>query len=248
MTLPPAFLARPLAHRALHGPGRPENGLAAVRAAVAAGYGVEVDLQLSADGVAVAFHDDDLIRLTGVEGPVAARTAAELGALPLLGGDEGVPTLAALLGEVAGRVPLLIEVKDQDGAMGPRVGALETALAQGLHGYEGPVAVMSFNPHAVLALRDLAPDVPRGLTTAAFDPDGWALLPPAACDRLRAIPDYDAAGACFVSHEARDLARPRVAELKAQGAAVLCWTIRSPEEERAARAVADNVTFEGYLA
>jgi glycerophosphoryl diester phosphodiesterase len=149
---------------------------------------------------------------------------------------------------VGGRVALLIEIKDQDGMMGPRVGALETAVAQALKGYEGPVAVMSFNPHSVIAMRDLAPGVPRGLTTCAFEPAAWAPLPEAVCERLRAIPDYEEAGASFISHEARDLARPRVAELKAAGARVLCWTVRSPEAERAARLLAENVTFEGYRA
>ncbi len=248
MSLPSAFLARPIAHRALHGPGRPENSRAAIRAAVAAGYGIEIDLQLSADGVAMVFHDDDLARMTGHEGPLGQRSASDLGAIPLLGGDEGIPTLEAVLAEVAGRVALLIEVKDQDGMMGPRVGALEEVCAQALKGYEGPVAMMSFNPHSVAAMAMLAPDVPRGLTTSGFDPAGWAPLPASICEHLRGIPDYERTGASFISHEASDLARPRVAELKAQGAAILCWTIRSVEAEREGRAIADNITFEGYLA
>lgn len=246
--LPEAFLARPIAHRALHGPGRAENSLAAVRAAVESGYGIEIDLQPSADGVPMAFHDEDLTRLTGQEGPIAGRTAAELGRLDLLGGGGRIPAFAQVLEAVAGRVPLLVEVKDQDGALGPRVGALEEAAARALHGYEGPVALMSFNPHAVLALRDLAPGVPRGLVTCAFDPADWPGVPEATCERLRGIPDYEAAGAAFVSHQWHDLGRARVAALKAEGARVLCWTVRSPEAERAARAVADNVTFEGFLA
>ena len=92
------------------------------------------------------------------------------------------------------------------------------------------------------------PDLPRGLTTAAYDHAGWAPLDPARCDELREIVDYDRVGACFISHEAADLSRPRVAELKAQGAAILCWTIRSAAEEAAARHLAQNVTFENYLA
>jgi len=88
--------------------------------------------------------------------------------------------------------------------------------------------------------------VPRGLTTSAYRPDEWP-LPAATCDRLRGIPDYADTGSCFISHEADDLNRPRVAELKADGAAVLCWTIRSQVEEDIARQVAQNVTFEGYL-
>ena len=250
--LPAGFLGAPIAHRALHdrAAGRPENSAAAVRAAVAAGYGIEIDIQPSADGVPMVFHDYDLARLTGREGRIADLTAAELAALPLLGGEEGVPTLAQVLALVAGRVPLLIEVKDQDGAMGPKVGPLERAVAAALRGYDGPVAVMSFNPHSVAALAATAPDVPRGLTTWEWEPreaaeDG---VDAAACARLRQIADYDRVGASFISHHHRDLARPRVAELKAKGAAVLCWTIRSRAEEAEARRIAQNVTFEGYAA
>ncbi|EYD78372.1 Glycerophosphoryl diester phosphodiesterase [Rubellimicrobium mesophilum DSM 19309] len=252
MRLPDAFLSRPIAHRALHDrdAGRPENGRAAMRAAIERGYGIECDLQLSADGVAMVFHDDELMRLTGEDGPLRGRTASALGKLKLRHGDEGVPTLREVLDLVAGRVPLLIEVKDQTHRLAPVDGVLEEATARELRGYEGPVALMSFNPHSVIALRDLAPEVPRGLTTCDFDPSDheWAPAGPERLEHLRRIEDYDAAGACFISHQASDLRRPRVAELKAQGAAVLCWTIRSAEQERLARAVADNVTFEGYLA
>ncbi|MEC3859807.1 glycerophosphodiester phosphodiesterase family protein [Mesobacterium sp. TK19101] len=249
MTLPTAFLDRPIAHRALHdkGDGRPENSLAAVRAAVAAGYGIEIDLQLSSDGVAMVFHDYGLTRLTGETGPIQQRTAAELAAIPLLGGTEGVPTLAQVLQDVAGKVPLLIELKDQDGALGPNVGTLERAAAADLAGYDGPVALMSFNPHSVIALADLCPDLPRGLTTEQFTKADWPTVPAATRDRLSGIPDYAQTGACFVSHHWRDLNDPRVADLQAAGAAVLCWTIRSPEEEAEARKVAANITFEGYL-
>ncbi|MBP1806067.1 glycerophosphodiester phosphodiesterase family protein [Rubellimicrobium aerolatum] len=248
--LPDAFLSRPIAHRGLHDlrAGRPENGLAAIRAAMAAGYGIEIDLQLSADGVAMVFHDEGLRRLTGEQGLVAERTAAELGRLRLGGGDEGIPTLPEVLALVGGRVPLLVEVKDQTGVLGPVDGVLEAAAARALNGYAGPVAVMSFNPHSVMALRDLAPDLPRGLTTDAFDPGEWPGVPEATCERLRGIPDYDAACAGFLSHDWRDLSRPRVSELKAAGARLLCWTVRSAAEERAARLVAETITFEGYRA
>ena len=252
MTLPEAFLARPLSHRALHdrAQGRPENSRAAIRAAIEHGYGIECDLQLSADGVPMVFHDAHLMRLTGQDGAVRGRTAEELGRIPLRHGQEGVPTFAEVLDLVGGRVPLLVEVKDQTHVLGPVEGVLEEAAARALRGYQGPVALMSFNPFSVMALRDLAPDVPRGLVTCDFDPTDaeWA---PAGEERLarhREIADYDAAGASFISHQATDLHRPRVSELKASGARVLCWTIRSAEAERAARAVAENVTFEGYLA
>jgi len=246
--LPRAFLDRPVAHRGLHGPGVPENSLAAARAAIAGGYGIELDVQPSADGVAMVFHDYTLDRMTAAQGPVAARSAAELAAIPLNGGTEGIPTLAAFLALVAGRVPVLIEVKSQDEFTGEHTGALEAAVARDLAGYAGPVAVMSFNPFSVAAMARLAPDVPRGLTTWSWGEDPDHPIPAALEDHLRAIPDYGPTGSSFISHEAADLARPRVADLKAQGAAVLCWTIRSPEAEAEARRIADNVTFEGYPA
>jgi glycerophosphoryl diester phosphodiesterase len=246
--LPAAFLGPPIAHRALHGPGRAENSMAAVEAAVAAGYGIEIDVQLTGDGEAVVFHDEDLARLTSATGLVRQRTAAELAAIPLKAGGGTIPRLADVLEAVAGRVALLIEVKDQDGEMGPQVGRLEQAVAVALARYEGPVALMSFNPHSADALRHHAPHVARGLVTCAWRPDDWPGFSEATCERLRGIPDFVRTGASFVSHEAADLDRPRIAELKAAGVPILCWTIRSPTAEAAARTVAHNVTFEGYAA
>lgn len=247
--LPPALLNLPVAHRALHdlARGRPENSAAAVQAAVAAGYAIEIDLQLSSDGEAMVFHDEDLLRLTGEEGPVNARPAAALAALPLAGGTGGIPRLTEILALVAGRVPLLIEIKDQLLTPGGAIGPLEAATAAALTGYSGPMAVMSFNPDSIAEMARIAPDLPRGLTTGAWDYEGYAPVPADLCDQRREIPDYDRVGACFISHEAADLDRPRVAALQAAGAQVLCWTIRSPEAEAQARRIAANITFESYL-
>lgn len=248
--LPAALRRLPVAHRAYHDRAarRPENSPAAVRAAIEAGYAIEIDVQLSRDGIAMVFHDEELDRLTAATGLLADRTAAELATIPLTDADDGIPTLAEILTLVGGRVPLLIELKDQTMVMGPTDGRLEAAVAADLAGYAGDVALMSFNPHCMINMAQLAPGIARGITTSAYDPGEWAPVPAEVCDRLREIPDYDSAGASFISHEGRDLARPRVAELKAAGAAILCWTIRSPEAEAAARAIADNVTFETYPA
>ncbi len=247
--LPEAFLAVPLAHRGLHDrdAGRPENSRAAVRAAIAAGYGIEIDLQASRDGHAMVFHDYDLGRLTSETGPVRRRDAAQLAQIHLKGGDEGIPDLPEILALVAGQVPLLVELKDQHGQMGETDGALESATAAAVTGYAGPVAVMSFNPHMMIAMAARAPQFPRGLVTGAFSAENWPLLREETRARLRAMPDYDAAGACFVSHEAGDLDSPHLARLRARGVPILCWTVRSAEAEARARRVADTVTFEGYL-
>ena len=249
-TLPASFLKTPLAHRAFHdvAQGRPENSRAAIRAAISAGYGIEIDLQLTADNQAMVFHDYGLNRLTETDGTIRQKTAEQAMRIRLSGGDgEGIPGFAEVLELVAGQVPLLVELKDQDGAMGPDVGPLEEAAAAALMGYSGDVAVMSFNPHSVARMADLLPDVPRGLVTSAYIPGDWPLAP-AICDHLRGIPDFDRVGACFISHEVEDLARARVQALRASGVPVLCWTVKSPQIEMQARLLADNITFEGYAA
>lgn len=248
--LPAAFLDRPIAHRGFHNTrvSRPENSRIACEAAVAAGYGIEIDLQISRDGHAMVFHDYDLGRLTHETGLVRSLDAAELGKIGLRHGDETIPTLPVILEVVAGRTPLLIEIKDQDGGMGPEIGPLEDAVAAALKGYDGPVALMSFNPNTVARMAELLPDVPRGLTTSAFNFADWPTLPVSVRERLAAMPELEKVGASFISHDRRDLTSPRVAEVKERGLPVLCWTIRSPEEEAQARHVADNITFEGYNA
>ena len=248
--LPESFLARPIAHRALHdvAAGRPENSRAAIHAAIDAGYGIEVDLQLSKDAQAMVFHDYDLRRLTGETGPIQQRTSVELGGVELSYGNEGIPTFAEVLQIVSGRVPLLVEMKDQDGAMGPRTGPLEQAVASALAGYEGDVAVMSFNPHSVATLGELDPGFALGLTTEAFLEKDNPLLPAATRRYLRDIPDFDRVNASFISHDIHDLRSPAVAKLKAKGVPILCWTVKSKASEVEARKIADNITFEGYPA
>ncbi|SFK12334.1 glycerophosphodiester phosphodiesterase family protein [Celeribacter neptunius] len=247
--LPEAFLKAPIAHRALHDGNvtRVENNIAAIDAAIAAGFGIEIDLQLSADGVAMVFHDYSLNRLTEGSGPFAQRNLTELSELRFKTGERGVPSFAEVLELVDGRAPLLVEVKDQDGAMGPNIGALEHAAAQAVAGYQGPLAFMSFNPHSVARLAELCPEIPRGITTASWEGIDEKLIPAPRRAELKGISDFDRVGATFISHQWDDLTAPRVAELKAAGAHILCWTVKSAEDERVARDIAENITFEGYL-
>lgn len=248
--LPPDFLKAPLTHRGYHDAarGRPENSLPAFQAAVEAGYGIELDVQVTADGHAVVFHDDVLDHLTARTGPVAALTAVQLGRIALRNSDEKIPTLAQVLALVAGRVPVLVEMKDRGDTRAPTDGQLSSAVAVLLTGYAGPAAVMSFNPYIMAEMAEFIPRIPRGLVTEDYDPANNVPIPPEVCARLRGIPDYDRTASSFISHKASDLGRARVAELKRQGAAILCWTIRSRAAEKKARKIADNITFEGYAA
>lgn len=244
--LPAAFTAAPLAHRGLHGGDVPENSLAAAQAAIDAGYGIEVDIQPASDGTPMVFHDYDLARMAGERAFIRALSPQDLAARRLAGGTEPIPQLAQLLELVAGRVPVLIEIKDPDGRLGPNIGDLHARVAETLRDYAGPVAVMSFNPAVVKAFHAVLPQVPVGLTTCAFPEEDWPGVPAETRRRLADIEDFADVGASFISHDRADLANPRVDALKAQGNTILCWTVTSPAQEAEARRYADNITFEGY--
>lgn len=247
--LHPDFLRLPIAHRGLHAAaqGRMENSRAAVHAAVEAGYAIEIDVQLSADGHAMVFHDATVDRMTAHSGAVRGFDADTLGRMLLCGSDEGIPTLREICALVGGRVPLLVELKDQAGAPGPKGHALEYATADALAGYPGPVAVMSFSPWMIVEMADRLPDVPRGLVTCAFDHPDSLVLPDPVLAQLRSIALYERAGACFISHDVRDLSAPAVTRIAALGGHVLCWTVTNTAAEAHARAIAANITFEHYL-
>ena len=246
--LDPAFLARPIAHRGLHDASRGvvENTASAVAAACARGFGIEIDIQPAADGTPMVFHDETLDRVTEAQGPIAALDPAELASVRHKGSDDGISTLAEVLELVAGRVPLLVEIKDQDGALGPDVGALQTRVAEVVAGYDGPLALMSFNPATIAALAETAPALVRGLVTCDFAPVSWREVPETRREALRGIPLAETLALDFISHAHFDLSRARVRDLKASGMPILCWTTRSLEDDRKARQIADNVTFEGY--
>lgn len=243
--LPHGFFDRPFAHRGLHdrAAGVIENSLSAIRAAAAAGYAVELDVQLSADGAALVFHDDLLDRLTAETGPVRARTAAELRAIALTDGQgEMIPTLSEALAALDG-APVVVEIKTQ-----AEIGPLEAAAARALTDHAGPAAVMSFSPDAIAWFRDHAPQIPRGLVSCAYDDpeDAAGLSAETRAARAR-MADFDALGADFFSYGAADLPNDAVEAFRARGIPALCWTIRSPEAAAAALRHTDQITFEGYL-
>lgn len=152
--------AQAYAHRGLHRDGVPENSLAAFAAAIDAGLGIECDLRRSLDGRAMVFHDDELERLTGRTGRVSESTVGELTALNLSGTHERIPTLRDMLTLVAGRVPLLLELKTDRGRP---VASLCRAVRRDLEGYAGAVAVMSFDPRVSRWFSSRQPGLVRGL-------------------------------------------------------------------------------------
>jgi glycerophosphoryl diester phosphodiesterase len=227
-----ALIAKPFAHRGLHGAAAPENSRAAFEAAIAARHGIELDVQVSDDKRAMVFHDEELGRLAEDEGYVRGRSAAELGRIRLRDSDETIPALPQILALVAGRAPLLIEVKGS----GREVGALAQAVADALDGYAGPVAVMSFNPEVGHWFARHAPKWLRGLVVTERRRK-WrgGLVRRLALWRSKAD---------FLAYDIRDLPSRFVAAKRREGLRVLTWTVRSLADRASAARHADQIIYE----
>lgn len=227
-----ALFARPFAHRGLHGGGIIENSRAAFLAAIEAGHGIELDVQATADGRAMVFHDYDLKRLAGAEGMLARMSAADIAAHRLTGTEEPIATLEEILALIAGRAPLLIEVKSP----GRAVGAICKAVNRALASYIGPVAVMSFNPRIGRWFASHAPDVLCGLVvTEEGRPERgrfkrWASLAMSRAD--------------FLAYDIRDLPSRFVDVARAKGMKVGTWTVRTEAQHATAAAYADQIIYE----
>lgn len=223
------------AHRGLHGVGVPENSLAAAEGAIARGMGIECDIQRSADDHPMVFHDWDLARLTGEEGDTEHRTAEALEALRLLGTDQHPMRLARFLETVAGRVPLLMEIKSQPGY---DVEWTCASVAWLLDAYKGDVAVMSFDPRVPEWFVDQASRITRGLVGTDSLENGFEGVWRTPEALAAAQPD-------FLAIDVRDLARPEVSAWRAAGKPLLTWTVRSPETRATGLAHADALIAEG---
>lgn len=224
---------RPFAHRGLHGAGVSENGMAAFRAAVAESFGIECDVRVSRDGVAMVFHDAALARMTGVEGQLADRTAEALGQLALPDGG-GLPPLTALLDLVGTAVPLLIELK----VKGHHVMPLCAAVARDLDRYPGAkAAVMSFNPVAIRWFARQRPETTRGLVVTEQEERGWRGAIRRALALWVANPD-------FIACDIRDLPSSLSRRARRRGLPVLTWTVRSDADHVRAAHHADQIIFE----
>jgi glycerophosphoryl diester phosphodiesterase len=225
--------ALPFAHRGLHGGGVVENSRAAFDAAVAAGFGIELDVQASRDGEAMVIHDHQLERLTGEAGDVSARSAAQLGAIHLAGTEETIPTLREVLQRIRGQVPLLIEVKAPDRS----VARLCMAVYRSLEGYRGPLGIMSFNPEVGRWFAAHAPRVRRGLVVTENGKPGvrGRLERPFALWRCKAQ---------FLAYDIRDLPSRFAKKRRKRGVSVFTWTVRSDDDHERAALHADQIIFE----
>jgi glycerophosphoryl diester phosphodiesterase len=247
----PAWLVeRPIAHRGLHdkASGVIENTLQAAEAAIARGYAIECDVQLSSDGEAFVFHDETLDRLTDASGRFAAMSAAEVAKVRIRGADEPPPAFAAFLAAVDGRTPVICELKsafDGDWRIADRVAALAAA-------YDGPLAFKSFDHDLVAYLRLRRPRMRQGrpcpigmVAQASYDGPDWARLGAEQKRDWTEFGHFDRARPDFLSWNVDDLPH-KIPFLVKQlaGAPVMAWTVRTAAQREAALKWADQVVFE----
>jgi glycerophosphoryl diester phosphodiesterase len=243
-------MERSIAHRGLHDQARGviENTLRAAEAAIAAGFAIECDVQMSVDGEAFVFHDETLDRLTDATGPISARAAAEIAQVRIKGANEPPPAFATFLHTVTGRTPIVCELKsrfDGDWRSADRVAALAAT-------YDGPLAFKSFDHDLAGYLKLLRPRMRSGslcpigiLAQASYDNSDWAHL---SAEQKRDWTDfdyYDRARPDFLSWKVDDLPHKIPFLLKElTGAPVMAWTVRTPEQREAARKWADQIVFD----
>lgn len=226
--------ARPIAHRGFHDLNgrRWENTLSAFAAAAERGYAIECDVHLSADRVPVVIHDDNFQRLAGADGFVWQRTAAEIGAMKVGGTSEHFPTLKETLDVIAGRVPVVIEVK---GIPGRDEGLVES-VGKLLKLYKGRAAIMSFDHWLIRDFSTCAPGIPGGLT--AYGRENKLI------EAHFSMLAHDIA---FTSYAAGDLPNRFVGFVREKlNMPVITWTIRDQPAIDLTFRYADQMTFEGF--
>lgn len=243
------YFDRPIAHRGLHDHARGiiENSPSAFEAACVAGYAIECDVQLSRDGIPMIFHDDDLDRVTEEKGPVGARTMAELASLRLKGSaaDDRPQSFRAFLDQVAGRVLLQIELKQQADQSATEV--LAQTVLDALRTYSGPVTIESFDPRLLIALRKRGARMPLGIVTYGYDVPEWDVnLTAAQRVILRHLLHWPMTRFDFISCHDKALDLPAVRFFRALGIPVTTWTISSATQAMATVGRADQIVFEGF--
>lgn len=224
---------QPVAHRGFHDLNKLvwENTLSAAARAVEAGFAIECDLQYTTDSVPVVFHDDDMQRLCNMTGDVRDRTAAELKLMSIGGTKDKVPTLKQLLDLVKGQVPLVIELK---GRLGDDEGFVEDVLDV-LKGYQGKVALMSFDVHLLKELKEQNCPYPVGLTAEGVKPEA-----------LAAHEEAMALGLDFISYCVAHLPNSFIEGQRQKNIPVITWTVRDEIMREQTYKYADQMTFEGF--
>ena len=224
----------PIAHRGLHDEEIPENSLASFENAIRHNYAIELDLRMTSDGQVVVFHDDNLGRVTGSSGYVNKTKLEDLKKLKLGKSAETIPTLQETLELVAGRTPLVIEIKNMN-----KVGEMERAVWAILSKYAGEYCIQSFNPYSLEWFKIHAPQVKRGQLSCYFKKADIGLVKRAVLKRLllNKVSDPN-----YIAYNVDDLPNKYVRKYK--DLPLLAWCVRTLEQKEKAIKYADNIIFE----
>lgn len=236
------ILRSPIAHRGLHdiSKGIPENSMAAFERSVVNRIPIELDVHLIADENVVVFHDDNIIRATGVDRSVQSLSLSDLATLRLFDSDQRLPLLTEVLNLVAGNVPILIEVKNRG-----QVGPLESSLLAILSKYHGPFAVQSFNPFSLNWFRANAPHITRGQLSGSFHEERD--LSRLKIFILRNLLTNVISAPAFISYERDYLANVSLRLHAFAGVPVLAWTVKSAQDALNLPGIVSNYIFEGFM-
>ena len=229
------------AHRGLHDETKPENSMAAFRAALENGYGIELDIHLMKDGNLAVIHDTTLMRTTGKDGKITDLTTEELTNYHLEGTDETIPTFRQVLDLFGGKAPLIIELKADD-----NIEALVDAAVKAMEGYEGPYCMESFDPRCVHMLKKKYPHIIRGQLTEDFFATGSKLPAPLKWALKHQVMNFMITPD-FVAYKFRD--RKTISNTlvrKFWGVQGVTWTLKTQEEYNAATSEGWLPIFEGF--
>lgn len=218
----------------------PENSMAAFRAAIDAGYGIELDVQMSADGVPMVFHDGDLERMCGVSGKIWEYTCAELQQMRLLDTEETIPTFGEVLELIAGQVPVIVEYK---------LDRVNTDVCQAgnalLQNYEGDYCIQCFHPLALMWYKKNAPEVVRGQLSQSFWEEekyhGDALYA-----LLSYMPENVVTRPDYIAYQFDDADNLSFRLCRAMGAKTAAWTLRDPADYEIAKEDFDLFIFDSF--
>ncbi|WP_114943691.1 glycerophosphodiester phosphodiesterase family protein [Microvirga calopogonii] len=249
MSTPSWLVAKPIAHRGLHNRanGIIENTISAAEAAIARGFPIELDVQLSADNEAIVFHDFELDRLTGETGLVAERSLSALTGIDISGtiGGDKIPSFKDYLAKIAGRTPLVIEIKSKfNGDM-----RLTKRVIEVLADYSGPFVVKSFDPDIVAYLRENAPSITRGfIGELEYASKSDNFLSPEQKHRMANLLHFSETQPHFLSWRVKDIPCASTHLSRILGhLPVMTWTVRTPEDRARAQKHADQMVFEGFV-
>ena len=225
-----------IAHRGLHDDKHPENSISAFKNAVENDYAIELDVQQLSDGTVVVFHDETLSRMTGQDGYIQNLTKKELKNYKLAQSEECIPTLEEALKTIAGRVPVLVEIKNST-----KVGSLEQKTLEILKKYTGDYAIQSFNPYVLIWFKENAPEILRGQLSSKFKKVPLSFVKKYALKRFKLNKQSEPH---FISYRAKDLPSRFIRKYK--NLPLIAWTVRSQDQYMNVVKYSDNIIFENF--